>query len=821
MSATIGEFLDRIARSRILAEEQTGEIRARGESADSTLDATNFAAQIVDDGLLSEYQARRILADDYRGLVVNDYVIFERVGGGSMGEVFRARHRREDHDVALKLFAPQVIAAGASVDGFRSEVEAAAGLDHMNIVVPYDAGECEGVWYLATQFIEGSDLTSLIHEYGPLNLEDALEVVVQIARGLAKAHARGMLHRDIKPTNIVLSDDGEAKILDVGLSQFRSSTAPVVAHPDDGSLNGAADAYKAPECVAAVRPADERSDIYSLGCTFFFLLAGRCFEPGGIDRGRNSPLAEVAGDIPIAVESIFRRMVATDPADRYPSVTSLLRDLEAISAPANAAPEEVEPIAAADSDRSAAVSSAAVETAPRPTAERDSVKDGSREDAAAAQSSKRLTYAVIGLVVLVSLAILVIVKSHSLRSQLDAVDHARDRFVGRFDSDLAKLMSDGTFAAVTAEHECDAVGTDPFGAVGEIGVGVLQQAILMNAGFAGENVAAADRLHGRHRDAGEIGDQFAQRGELGGVDLRGAAVLIFVQRQRHGDFFERGVPRPFADSVNGALHDIRPFGDAGEGVRDREPQIVVKVNRQQCLIDVGDVVLNVTDEVACFFRRQHADRIGKADRRRPGVDCFRVAAAEVFAFGAAGIFGAEGDDRKGLRRVADSVGDDADDFVFRLFEFVFAMQRARAAEQADAPLVFGVSLKSAIGGIDVGADRSAQSGQHRLFDHAHHFADRFDVGFRGGGEPGVEGMHACLFECFGDAEFVVGFERRAGHLFAVAQRGVAEQDGSGVFVMPDNHRFDDILYRLLGFFEQSAEHICGHPRQCIEISPTA
>jgi len=310
-------------------------------SAGFASDVTGLARALSRSRLVTVYQAAAICQGKVRGLVVGDYLILDKLGQGGMGVVFKARHRRLGHVVALKILPPRLARDRKLVLRFRREIHAAALLDHPNIVAALDADEDRGVHFLTMEYIEGIDLDGFVKNGGAVSVAQAVDYVMQAARGLAAAHARGIIHRDIKPGNLMLDAMGTVRVLDLGLALVREGAAQstetaAMTLTQAGAYMGTLH-LMAPEQAQDSHTVDHRADIYSLGCSLYFLLTGRPPFEGATPLSRliahqQTPapsLHDKRPDVPEALDAVYRAMMAKQPNDRPGSMAEVLARLEA------------------------------------------------------------------------------------------------------------------------------------------------------------------------------------------------------------------------------------------------------------------------------------------------------------------------------------------------------------------------------------------------------------------------------------------------------------------------------------------------------------
>jgi serine/threonine protein kinase len=225
MAITVEQFIERLSASGLMSPAEVSQFQDSLPSERRPKDVQQLAQALVQHGKLTKYQAQAVYQGKTKVLVFDEYTVLDQIGKGGMGVVLKAQHRRMKRTVAIKVISSAAMKRAGAVERFHREVEAAAKLEHPNIVAAYDAGEHEGVHYLATQYVDGKDLAGIVKEHGPLPIPQAVECILQAARGLQYAHEQGIIHRDIKPGNLLLDKKGTVKILDMGLARIAGAEA--------------------------------------------------------------------------------------------------------------------------------------------------------------------------------------------------------------------------------------------------------------------------------------------------------------------------------------------------------------------------------------------------------------------------------------------------------------------------------------------------------------------------------------------------------------------------------------------------------------------
>jgi serine/threonine protein kinase len=335
-------LIETLSHCRLLDAEQLAELNRTLSSRSD--DALTLARDLLQRGWLTAYQLNQLFQGHASDLVLGHYLLLERLGEGGMGQVFKARERRLGRIVALKVLRKERIAKPDFVQRFYQEIQAAARLSHPNIVHAYDAEQIGEAHVFAMEYVEGIDLSRLVKQNGSLTVREACEYVRQAAVGLQHIHENGMVHRDIKPANLIRTQTGDAlKILDMGLARLRheeDEATPPKRLTRLGVVMGTID-FIAPEQALDSRQADIRSDLYSLGCTLYFLLAGRPPFPLEDPMAKllahscdpATPLEQLRPEVPPSLSAIVNKLMAKRPGERYPTPAELIVDLVALAPP--------------------------------------------------------------------------------------------------------------------------------------------------------------------------------------------------------------------------------------------------------------------------------------------------------------------------------------------------------------------------------------------------------------------------------------------------------------------------------------------------------
>ena len=344
--STVEEFLAILAKSRLLKPEQLAQLERGHAQLDRPVQPQEVAKGLVKRGLLTRWQAEKLLGGQTAFLVGN-YKLLDRIGRGGMGSVFLAQHAVMGRLVALKIMSRELLRNPDAVARFKREVQSAAALDHPNIITAHDAEIAGDTHFLVMEYVAGHDLNYWIKYGSPLPVAWCCECIRQVALGLQHAHERGLVHRDIKPSNLLVhqpDDDSPPliKILDMGLARLGRDLPEDGGITRSGQIMGTPD-YIAPEQAADVRGADIRADIFSLGCTLFQCLTGELPFQGTTIMAKllaransDAPLVRAfRADVPRRLEVILAKMLARRPKDRYQTPIEVAQALAPLTMPEN------------------------------------------------------------------------------------------------------------------------------------------------------------------------------------------------------------------------------------------------------------------------------------------------------------------------------------------------------------------------------------------------------------------------------------------------------------------------------------------------------
>ena len=314
--ATTAELMKLLEESGILSAAQ---LRTAQATAAETNSCRLLARRLVARNIVTRWQAGQLLVGWTR-LCLGKYVLQSQIGRGDFGRLFVARHPQLEREVAIKTLSRRFTRYPEMVDQFLADARDVAALDHRNIVHVFDVDSRDGQFYMVMEHVRGIDLRQQVEQAGPLDMRAVADYLSQAADGLAHAHHRGVVHRDLRPTNLMVDDKGVVKIVGWGvgrLAGMRRMLDSAAAHQADPRDSG----YAAPELCEGREAGDARSDIYALGRIAAYLLTGQNPPPNAV-RGAHTaePTAaaaeptELAADVPDDFAAIVRRMLAADPA---------------------------------------------------------------------------------------------------------------------------------------------------------------------------------------------------------------------------------------------------------------------------------------------------------------------------------------------------------------------------------------------------------------------------------------------------------------------------------------------------------------------------
>jgi tRNA A-37 threonylcarbamoyl transferase component Bud32 len=335
--SSVEELLQLIRKSGMVEDQELNAYLARRQSGRGLpTDAREAADGMVRDGLLTYFQVEQFLLGKWRGFTIGKYKLLERVGVGGMGQVFLCEHTFMKRRVAIKVLPPAKAEQPAALGRFYREARAAGLLEHPNIVRTHDIDQDGNLHFIVMEYVDGSNLLDVVKKFGPMDLGRAAQYIRQVAMGLDFAFRNGIIHRDVKPGNVLIDRKGVARVLDMGLARFyKDQTDMLTVKYDDKIVLGTAD-YVAPEQVANSHAVDIRADIYALGASLYFLLAGHPPFPSGTvsqkllwHRTKDpTPVRQIRPEVPEGLAAVVAKMMMKDPAARYQTPAEVVAELE-------------------------------------------------------------------------------------------------------------------------------------------------------------------------------------------------------------------------------------------------------------------------------------------------------------------------------------------------------------------------------------------------------------------------------------------------------------------------------------------------------------
>ena len=335
---SVASFIDYVERSQLVEEDalrkSLDQLRQQHGGALPD-DADIVAAHLIQAGLLTAWQCEMLFSRKYKKFKLGKYKLLRHIGSGGMSAVYLAEHTMLKRQRAIKVLPKKRVNDSSYLARFHLEAQATASLDHPNIVRAYDVDNDGDQHYLVMEYIEGKDLQTIVKQEGPLPLELACNYMAQAAEGFTYAHENNLIHRDVKPANLLVDEKGVVKILDLGLALYsdEENASLTVAHNEN--VLGTAD-YLSPEQAVNSHKVDSRTDIYSLGCTLYFLLTGHPPFPEGtlaqrIAKHQTQMPEDIRKDRPECprdLVDICIKMMQKKPERRYQSMREVADALE-------------------------------------------------------------------------------------------------------------------------------------------------------------------------------------------------------------------------------------------------------------------------------------------------------------------------------------------------------------------------------------------------------------------------------------------------------------------------------------------------------------
>jgi len=299
-------------------------------------DPVDICKELENAGLITRWHSEKLLQGKSRGFFLGKHKILGHLGSGGMSSVYLAEHLAMKHKRAIKVLPKKKLGNNSYLERFQREAQAIASLNHPNIVRAYDIDNDKDTHYIVMEYVEGADMQTLVRKHGPLPYAIAANYIAQAARGLQHAHDAGLIHRDVKPANLLVNKQGQVKVLDLGLALYAEDADASLTMEYNDKVLGTAD-YLAPEQAINSHKVDFRADMYGLGCTLYFLLTGHPPFPEGsiasrIIKHQNAMPADIRKDRPDCpgeLEGVCVKMMQKDPRFRYTNCKQVAEVLEA------------------------------------------------------------------------------------------------------------------------------------------------------------------------------------------------------------------------------------------------------------------------------------------------------------------------------------------------------------------------------------------------------------------------------------------------------------------------------------------------------------
>jgi serine/threonine-protein kinase len=325
-------FLASAVKSNLVSMDEMRRLMKLLYDQGDDFSAKHVAKSFVHAGALTHWQSEQLARGKKRGFFLGDFLLRKPLGRGGQCVVYLAKHRIMERSVALKILPAEEASRTAVANRFQREARVASQLNHPNVVCVYEFGECEKKYFLAMEYIEGDNLQEAVARGGAMSYLFALDVIRQAAKGLSHIHNRQIVHRDFKPSNVLLRTDGVVKVIDMGLAKAKNDEFEGL---DPARLLGTAE-YVSPEQILDSRTANAQSDLYSLGCTFYFLLTGQAPYPGKdvdaqLAAHQIAPIPDpraIRHDCPTGLVDLLTRLLAKKPQDRPRSAKELVRQID-------------------------------------------------------------------------------------------------------------------------------------------------------------------------------------------------------------------------------------------------------------------------------------------------------------------------------------------------------------------------------------------------------------------------------------------------------------------------------------------------------------